>query len=138
MKTALFKISVFLILTTGLTSCAAQDERTMYAKSSALTKLSAAVEATVLYRNPSSTLTDGELLRLATANDPGLLQEFDRFNLRVKRESDVMTILVCTADANRALLEDVSCTAKLDKHHWRESASSQCSFTLDTATVCKP
>lgn len=138
MKNAVMKIILILTLASALTSCAAQDGRQMYAKASALTKLSAAVEATVLYRDPSPTLTDDELLRLATASDPRLLQEFDGLKLRVRKEPQVVTLLVCSVDADFALLEDVSCTAKLDRHHWRDSASTLCEFTLRTAEVCTP
>ncbi|WP_372825893.1 hypothetical protein [Polaromonas sp.] len=132
------KILMSLALLSALTSCAAQDNRQMYAKASALTKLSAAVEATVLYRNPSPTLSDDELLKLVAANDPTLLKEFDGFKVRVLRESQGVVLLVCKTKADLALLEDASCTAKLDRHHWRDSAKNLCEFTLKTVEVCPP
>ena len=69
-------LGIWLLAAAGL--AAAQDPRRMFAAASALTKLSSSVEATVLFRNPSPTLTDGELLRLSTADNPDLLlQPYD-------------------------------------------------------------
>ena len=48
------------------------DREEMYIKASALTKLSAAVESTVRYKNPPPGLNDRELLTLATRHDPAL------------------------------------------------------------------
>jgi hypothetical protein len=48
----------------------------MYIKASALTKLSAAVESTVRYKNPPTGLDDRELLALSTRHDPALLDNF--------------------------------------------------------------
>ena len=138
MKSMAMKIALALTLATLLTSCAAQNERQMYAAASALTKLSSTVEATVMYKDPSPTLSDDELLKLSTANDPGLLQTFDGYKLRVQKGSQAVIVLVCKADASTALLEDASCTAKLDRHHWRDSASTACEFTLTVAEVCAP
>lgn len=138
MNRVFHQVVLALFLLPVVTGCAAQDERQMYAKASALTKLSAAVEATVLYRNSSADLTDQELLRLSTASDPALLQEFDTFILRVDRGTQAVTILVCGPDAGSALLEDASCTAKPDRHHWRDAPESPCSFTLKLHDVCTP
>jgi hypothetical protein len=116
----------------------AQDSRQMYATASALTKLSSAVEATVLFRNPSPTLTDRELLRLAAADNPELLRMFDPFTVRVLQHAQGVILLVCDANAGAALLEDASCTARLDRHHWRDDAGAPCEFTLKMPDVCAP
>jgi hypothetical protein len=50
------------------------DSEEMYIKDSALTKLSAAVESTIRYKNPAPDLSDSELLALATKHDPILLE----------------------------------------------------------------
>lgn len=136
MKRYLAKLLLVCTFAATLTSCAAQDERQMYAKASALTKLSAAVEATVLYKDPSPKLTDNQLLRLSTVGDSALLKEFNSFSLRVHKASNAVIVLVCNLDGTVALLEDASCTAKLDRHHWRDSVSSQCEFTLNAAETC--
>jgi hypothetical protein len=136
MRNWILKFFLLILLGLTLTSCAAQNERQMYAKASALTKLSSAVEATVLYKTPSSTLTDNELLKLSTTDDPGLLQEFNGFNLHVQKNMQGVVLLVCAGNENLALLEDASCTAKLDRHHWRDSATTMCQFTLTIAELC--
>lgn len=136
MKICLAKTLLICALASTLTSCAAQDTRQMYAKASALTKLSAAVEATVLYKNPSPALTDNELLHLSTVGDSALFQEFDIFSLRVHKASNAVIVLVCNLEGTVALLEDASCTAKLDRHHWRDLTSAQCEFTLNAAETC--
>jgi hypothetical protein len=35
-----------------------------------------------------------------------------------------------------ALFEDAACTAKLDRHHWRDSVTQACQFTLKPADIC--
>ena len=123
----------------GVLGCAAQDNsRQMFATASALTKLSSSVEATVLFRNPAATLTDSELLRLATAGDPELLQPFEPFTVRVLRHEQGVVLLVCQPNGGPALLEDASCTAKLDRHHWRDDPGARCEFTLKMPDVCAP
>lgn len=118
--------------------CAAHDDRLMYSTASALTKLSSAVEATVLYKNPSQLLSDEELLRLSAASDPQLLREFDPFTVRVAKHASGVILLVCKASSGTALLEDASCTARLDRHHWREASGQACEFTLKMPDVCAP
>ena len=123
----------------GALGCAAQDDsRQMFATASALTKLSSSVEATVLFRNPPAALTDPELLRLATAGDPQLLRPFEPFTVRVLRHEQGVVLLVCRPDGGPALLEDASCTAKLDRHHWRDDPGARCEFTLKMPEVCAP
>ncbi len=58
------------------------DSEEMYIKASALTKLSAAVESTVRYKNPPSDLNENELLNLATRHDPVLLENFKGYKVR--------------------------------------------------------
>ncbi|MEO8654219.1 MAG: hypothetical protein ABI409_08855, partial [Ramlibacter sp.] len=123
----------------GALGCAAQDSgQKMFATASALTKLSSSVEAVVLFRNPSAALTDRELLRLATAGDPQLLRAFEPFTVRVLRHEQGVVLLVCQPDGGPALLEDASCTAKLDRHHWRDDPGARCEFTLKMPEVCAP
>jgi hypothetical protein len=67
--------AISVTITIGfLASCTSSqrgpDSEEMYVKASALTKLSAAVESTVRYKNPPPDLGDSELLELATRHDP--------------------------------------------------------------------
>jgi hypothetical protein len=136
MKNTAIKTTLLLTLVATLGGCAAPVESQMYDKASVLTKLSAAVEATWLYQDLPEPLTDDELLRIATADDPRLLHEFQDLKIHIRKDPLVVTLLVCTKGASVALLEDVSCTAKLDLHHWRDSPSKPCEFTLSSAEIC--
>ena len=134
-------ISAFLLLVTvtltlgGCTALSTKDDaETMYIKASALTKLSAAVEATVQYDEPDINLSDKELLSLSTQDDPSLLEPFAGYVLRVNREFNHAIILACNADGTKGLLEDAGCTASLDKYLWENN--SPCIFTLSTSKVC--
>lgn len=120
-----------------LSGCAvsAADNETMYRLGSALTKLSASVQATV-YKKVDSTLTDEALLLIATQHDPELLVPFDRYRLRARIDHQHAVVLVCSANADRALLEDAGCTAKLDRHLWADLDALPCTFTLVLERVC--
>ena len=118
--------------------CAAQhNEKKMNFSASALTKLAAAVDATVRYMQIPDEVTGVGLLALATAEDPSLLEPFKTFKVIVHREGRFSEVLMCEAEGTTALLEDSGCTAKLDRHAWRERPLTRCAFTLDLPTLCK-
>lgn len=104
---------------------------------SALTKLSSETEAVVRYGTPPANATDEELLKLATKNDPGFLDTFRGYRLRVHSEDRHATVLLCSEDGKRGLLEDLGCTAALDRNLWREQAAMPCEFTLSVALGCQ-
>jgi hypothetical protein len=110
----------------------------MYEKASALTKLSSAVEAVVLYSSLPSATSDAEILRSATQGTPNLLREFDRYTVRIGRHHEGVVVLVCEANGGVALFEDASCTAKMDRHHWRDFRGGACAFTLQMPNACEP
>jgi hypothetical protein len=111
------------------------DPEEMYIKASALTKLSAAVESTVRYKNPPPELADDELLKLATRHDPVLLENFRGYKVRVRREARHSIVLVCDASGTRALLEDAGCTGPMDNQRWT-GKPQPCEFSIDTRAVC--
>jgi hypothetical protein len=121
-----------------LSGCALPQENTaaeeMYIKASALTKLSAAVESMVRYKNPSPSWTDSELLSAATEHNPALLNNLDGYRLRVQNRNRHAIVLMCSASAERALLEDAGCTGQMDRHHWQ--VPSRCEFTLSVEQIC--
>src|SRR4051794_18573632 len=82
------------------------DAEEMYVRASALTKLSAAVESAVRYKNPPAGLGEQDLLVFATRHDPVLLENFKGYKVRVMRQERHSVVLVCNATGNRALLED--------------------------------
>lgn len=108
----------------------------MYIKASALTKLSAAVESTVRYKNPPPELGDNELLALATRHDPILLENFRGYTLRVLRNERHSVVLVCDASGTRVLLEDAGCSGPMDRERWKEKPEP-CEFSIDTRAICR-
>lgn len=107
----------------------------MYSQASALTKLSAAVESTVRYKNPPSELGESELLVLATRHDPVLLENFKNYKVRVLRKARHSVVLVCDASGTRALLEDAGCTGPMDRERWKDKPEP-CEFSIDTEKIC--
>jgi hypothetical protein len=112
------------------------DGEEMYIKGSALTKLSAAVESTVRYKNPPPDLSDSELLTLATRHDPVLLENFKGYKVRVLRQDRHSLVLVCDAAGTQALLEDAGCTGPMDRNRWMEKPES-CEFSINAKEVCR-
>lgn len=111
------------------------DSEEMYIKGSALTKLSAAVESTVRYKNPAPDLSDSELLALATRHDPILLENFKGYKVRVLRQDRHSVVLVCGAAGTQALLEDAGCTGPMDRNRWMEKPQP-CEFSINVGKTC--
>jgi hypothetical protein len=131
-----FAIAVAVYFTAGCaTGPKYPDTEEMYIKASALTKLSAAVESTVRYKNPPPDLDESELLKLATRHDPVLLENFKGYKVRVLRQDRHSAVLVCDAAGTRALLEDAGCTGPMDRNRWNEKPEP-CEFSVDIRTVC--
>lgn len=126
-------VSVLLI---GCSIYSASSDEDMYKLASALTKLSAAVESTVRYKDPPQNLSDDKLLEFATRHDPSLLRSFTTYRLRVLRKDRHAIVLVCTKDGTHALLEDAGCTGELDAHLWQSKSQPACEFTLTVARTC--
>jgi hypothetical protein len=108
----------------------------MYELGSALTMLSAAVEAEVRYGDLPADISDEELIRRATKHDPGLVAPFSGYALRVARENRHAVVLVCTKDRRAALLEDAGCSAAMDRHLWDSAPATPCEFTVRVGEVC--
>jgi hypothetical protein len=135
--TATVTVALVLALVAGCAPVTQRPDREeMYIKASALTKLSAAVESTVRYKNPSPELNDRELLTLATRHDPVLLDNFKGYRVRVLRQARHSVVLVCDKTGARALLEDAGCSGPMDRHRWMEK-QEPCEFTINTAEVCE-
>ncbi|MEO6824400.1 MAG: hypothetical protein ABI167_06680 [Nitrosospira sp.] len=129
-------VAIIISILTGCTSSPKQPRpKEMYSQASALTKLSAAVESTVRYKNPPSELGESELLVLATRHDPVLLENFKNYKVRVLREARHSVVLVCDASGTRALLEDAGCTGPMDRERWKDKPEP-CEFSIDTRVVC--
>lgn len=136
MKTARLSLLALVLLLFGCACAQAQSEAEMNRLGAALTHLSSAVESTVHYKKQGVDLPDERLLVLSTQHDPGLLDPFQGYMMRVKRQSSHSAVLICTADGQTALLEDTGCTARMDQHLWKARPALPCDFTLDLAKVC--
>lgn len=129
--------AIAIILVSGCSITSAGERERMLIIASSLTKLTKAVESTVRYKNPPSGIADGELLKLSTLHDPGLLAPFAEYKVLAKSENRHAIVLVCTADGMRGLLEDVGCSANLDSHLWELQIQNNCEFILSVEDVCK-
>lgn len=135
MKTNLPLFLVVMLVTEA--SCGPRPKK-MEVLGDELRRLTAAVQGEVS-ADPAGTagLSDGELLARAAADDPALLKPFDDYSLRTTREGDYVSVLVCTKDGKRGLLEDTNCTVTLDRPLWRDSPEAACAPTVRLADVCK-
>ena len=129
---------VLLLLSAWMAGCASlpPDEIVLREKESVLNKLAADLEAAVRFQDAPTTLSEAELLAFAVKADPGKLDAFRGYLLRVRREGPLSSVLVCTPDGRRALWEDAGCTPPLDARLWDKPAVS-CDFRLDLAGVCR-
>ncbi|ARO88348.1 hypothetical protein EBAPG3_011495 [Nitrosospira lacus] len=131
-------VTIILVLS-FLAGCASSQRRVdseeMYIKASALTKLAAAVESTVRYKDPPPGLSERELLALATRHDPILLENFKGYKVRVLRYERHSVVLVCDATGTHALLEDAGCSGPMDRNRWM-GEPVPCEFSIDTKAVC--
>ena len=125
-----------LVASAGCTVSRAAEAEKMYVLGSALTKLSASVEATVRYENPPEGISDKELLDLSTKHDPGLMDPFAEYGLWVSRQDGHAVVLVCDKDGKVGLLEDAGCSSEMDRHLWKENPTKPCDFTVKTKEVC--
>ncbi|MDQ3185499.1 MAG: hypothetical protein M3Q16_03350 [Pseudomonadota bacterium] len=130
-------VAIAITLLTGCTPGQKNpDSEEMYMKASALTKLSAAVESTVRYKNPPPELDERELLALATRHDPILLENFRGYQVKVLSKDRHSVVLVCDASGTRALLEDAGCTGPMDRERWK-GKQEPCEFSIDARMVCR-
>ena len=137
MRAKIVFLALALIFTAGCRVSGA-DEEEMDRLASALTKLSAAVEASVGYENTPTGIGEKELLRLATQHDPALLKPFENYTVRVLSRDRHAIVLVCTKEKRQGLLEDAGCSAKLDAHLWQADPPRACEFTVKVEQACAP
>ena len=127
---------VLLLASGGCTTSRAAEAENMYVLGSALTKLSASVEATVRYEDPPEGISDKELLDLSTKHDPVLMDPFVDYTLRVSRQDGHAVVLVCDKEGQVGLLEDAGCSSEMDMHLWREDPPKPCEFTVKAQEAC--
>ncbi|GAB4088301.1 hypothetical protein GCM10028785_09700 [Hydrogenophaga soli] len=111
------------------------EPQQMFDKASALTKLTAYVDAAVLYSPTGASDSDQTLFDKAFADNPLLKPQLGSDTLRLQRGEKGVVLMVCTEDGTKALLEDLSCTPGMDKHPWRDEPGRTCTFSL-SPTAC--
>ena len=131
-----FALCFVLLAFAGCTVSRAAEAEKMYILGSALTKLSASVEATVRYEDPPEGIGDMELLILSTKHDPGLLGPFTDYTVCVSRQDGHAVVLMCDKDGKIGLLEDAGCSSEMDRHLWKEDPPKPCKVTLDAKEAC--
>ncbi len=133
------RIGAFWLALMALASCTSTAPRInperMYESGSALTKLSAAMEAYIRFGNPGTELSEAQLLLNGTEHDPALLSQLGAYTVRVQQRERHAVLLLCSKETKQALLEDAGCTGKMDVHHWQQ-APRDCSFTIEVASLC--
>jgi hypothetical protein len=113
----------------------AQESQQLFDKASALTKLTAHVDAAILYSPAGKLESDQTLFDKAFAANPWLKSQLGSDGLRLQRGERGIVLMVCTEDGSKALLEDLSCTPNMDKHPWRDEPDRACTFSL-SPTAC--
>lgn len=120
-----------VLLSCMLVACSNNQEPKMNSAASALTKLTANVEAEVLYGTTAKEASDRALIDKAFEENPTLKSELDAHDITLSRGEKGVVALVCTRDRSTSLLEDLSCTPEMDKHHWRDAPGRSCTFSMD-------
>lgn len=133
----MIRTSAALLAAVLIAGCGTRvDEREMNYLASALTKVSASVDATVRYGDLPTGQSSDQVLAASTKHDSNLLKPFSDRRVLVQVVGKDSAVLICDLKTGNALLEDAGCTAKMDSHRWTSPLTGQCEFTLDVATLC--
>ncbi len=127
---------ILVLAFAGCTASRAAESERMYVLGSALTELSASVEAIVRYENPPEGISDNDLLVLSTKHDPRLMEPFADYALHISREDAHAVVIVCDKEDTVGLLEDAGCSSEMDRHLWKEDPPKPCKITLKARDVC--
>ncbi len=128
---------IMLSVSSGGAALHTADSDKMYVLGSALTKLSASVESMVRYKNPPEGISDSEFLTLSTKHDPGLMEPFADYKVRIARQDGHVIVLVCDKAGKTGLLEDAGNVVP----KWtgtsgrRRDSPKTCQFTLNAKSV---
>ena len=114
------------------------DEGTKMAPlGSAVTKVTAAADASIAYEQAPPGLDERSLLAFATRRNPKVLEPLAGYAVRLAAEDGHAVVLVCDEGGTRAPFEDVGCTMALDRAAWKEAPPAPCVFTLHVKTTCE-
>lgn len=131
-----FWIVVFFLLafTSGCTHCNASDKEEMMTLAAALTKLTAAVEEKVYFKEAPAEMKDMELVNFSTSHDPRLKEPFAEYLLKAQSVNGHAIVLMCDKSGTRGLIEDGGCSTAADKHWWQDQPKHPCEITI---TICQ-
>jgi hypothetical protein len=79
---------------------------------------------------------NGRGVAQAGNQEPGLPDNFKGYRLRIYSQDRHAIVLLCDECGKRGLLEDLGCTAALDRNLWKEDAAMPCEFSLSTVLGC--
>jgi hypothetical protein len=140
MKTLLISTMITSLISVSGCACLQPDHENehMNRLGRRLLDLTMKIDGT-LRADPAGTagLADQALVDRATARDPALHDEFKHYMVTVVRAGQAFSVLVCDEDGSHALLEDASCTVKLDRKPWQQSPLPACQPALKLDTICK-
>lgn len=122
-----------LLVTAGCAHCTPGKED-MYTLAAALTKLTAAVEEKVYFREAPADMNDMELVNFSTSHDPRLKAPFAEYHLKARGVDGHAILLVCDRNGARGLIEDGGCTAAVDRHWWQDQPDHPCEIS---PTICQ-
>ena len=102
--------------------------------STKMVNLSSAVNTYFTDLSKAPTDSDATILQNATHHDKSLLApEFEHFVLKVQYQNRYAVLLLCSKDGQRAIMEDVGCSARLDR---QVTNVVPCEFTLRVSQGC--
>jgi hypothetical protein len=127
---------IVLLSVAGCAHCPAKDDEKMLSLAVSLTKLSTKVESVVRYGNPPENASTNDLLKLAVQRESTLLDDFSGYEIRIISSEKHAILLLCSGDGKRGLLEDLGCTAMLDRNLWREESDMPCRVSLSVELGC--
>ena len=134
MRTLGFAVFLFV----GVTACAtAYDEAEMQQMASAVTKVARQLDAYIFAYPESAELPSEKLVDVIKSRDAQLMAALDQYRVRFRAVGENSSVLICSKDGSRALLEDAGCSATSDLHEW-DGAALPCEFSLDLEKVCAP
>lgn len=123
-----------LVFNGGCAHCNASEPEKMYTLGSALTKLTSAVEAKVLFKEAPPNLADMDLINLSVAHDTRLKEPFTEYVLKAKSVNGHAVVLVCDQSGRKGLLEDGGCSSVIDQHWWRDKGNHPCEVSNSICT----
>ena len=131
----LIESTFVLLVFSAMVACATiPSENEMNYLGSALTKVSAAVDATARFKRSADSLIGAELLQTSTAHDPGLMKPFKGYTVRVLREGKDTAVLICEPNNGQVEYPRKFCAGQ---EAWRRCNASRLS-TRFCWTLARP